>query len=130
MSLQSNVTIPILDTPITENEIQNSIKDMKKGGYDYPLPIMHLLKEILTPLLAILMNLLFYITYPIQCAKSLLFTIPKKGNLSKQTNFRGIQMMSAIACLYDRILTTRLLPWIMSRVHIKKAKVYLTICSH
>ena len=35
----------------------------------------------------------------------------EKGNLSDPSNFRGIQMMSAVACIYDRI-AARLQLWI------------------
>ena len=86
---------------------------MKKGGYDYPLSIVYMLKSMFMPMLVLLLNVIFYVKYPIQCAKSLLFTIAKRGNLSKPTNFRGIQMMPAIACLYDRIFNTRLQLWMM-----------------
>ena len=101
MSLQSNVTIPILDDPITTNEVNESIKNMKKGGYDYPLSIVYMLTSMFLARLVLLLNVIFYVKYPIQCAKSLLFTIPKKGNLSTPTNFRF------------KILNTRLQLWMM-----------------
>ena len=46
---------------------------------------------------------------------SLLFAIEKKGNLSKPCNYRGIQMMQAIACIYDRIIGVHLLQWLPVR---------------
>ena len=86
MNLQSNINIrsieSILDDPITTNEVNESIKNMKKGGYDYPLSIVYMLKSMFLPMLVLLLNVIFYVKYPIQCSNSLLFTIPKKGNLS------------------------------------------------
>ena len=52
-----------------------------------------------------------YIKYPIHLALSILCVIPKKGNLKMPKNFRGIQMMRAIACLFDRVIARRLCAW-------------------
>ena len=82
MQLKSSVTIPVLDDPITENEIRNSVQKMKKGGYDYPLPIMQILYSLFSPVLMILLNMMFYVQYPTQCLISLLFAIPKKGGIA------------------------------------------------
>ena len=46
MSLQSDVTIPLLDDPITESEVEDAIDDIKKGGYDFPLPVVHILHRL------------------------------------------------------------------------------------
>ena len=35
-----------------------------------------------------------------------------KGNLKLPKNFRGIQMMKSLACLYDRVITNRLKLWL------------------
>ena len=43
---------------------------------------------------------------------SLLSSIPKFGNLALPTNYRGIQMQSLLANLYDRILSNRLIQWV------------------
>ena len=110
--LQSNVTIPILDDPITLNEISVAVTEMKKGGFDYPLPIIRMLYSLFSPLLIVLLNIMFYVKYPLDCATALLFAIPKKGDLSRSSNYRGIKMMKAIACFFDRIITNRLSRWI------------------
>ena len=112
LSLQSEVTIPVLDDPITQSEVEDAIDDMKKGGYDFPLPVVNILRQLFLPTLVLLMNIMFFVKYPVQLAVSLLFTIPKSGNLSIATNFRGIQMMRSLACLYDRVVNSRLLSWI------------------
>ena len=42
---------------------------------------------------------------------SILTTIPKKGNMSLVTNYRGIQTQTLLGILYDRIIANRLLTW-------------------
>ena len=38
--LESNVTVPVLDQPITTYEMTDSYKDMKNGGFDFNQPIL------------------------------------------------------------------------------------------
>ena len=54
---------------------------------------------------------LSYVAYPVSLAKSLLSALPKKGNLSLPSNYRGIQMLAALSALYDRIISIRLRKW-------------------
>ena len=109
--LQSNVYIPINDDPITYKELQQASSKMKKGGYDYSLEVLKLLMSCISPLLLILFNLIFYVTYPIKFGMSILATIPKKGNLKLLTNYRGIHMQNLLSLLYDRIIANRLMIW-------------------
>ena len=89
--LESNIIIPILDDPITLNEVvSDAVSEMKKEGFDYPLPIIRIIYSMFSPLLVMLLNIMFFVKYPLDCATSLLFTIPKKGNLSISANYRGI----------------------------------------
>ena len=108
MGLASECYIPVLDDPITEEEIKCAWKDMKKAGYDYSLHIIRILVTHFSLMMVTILNLLFYVQYPVSLACSLLSTIPKKGNLKLPKNYRGIQMMKSIACLYDRIIANRL----------------------
>jgi len=110
--LESKTYIPVLDDPISQKEVLDAEKDMKKGGYDFRLSSLHTIIEVISPLLLIILNILFYITYPISLATSLLFAIFKKGNSLLPQNYRGIQMLPAIGALYDRIITNRLNLWI------------------
>ena len=64
------------------------------------------------PLFLMLFNCIFYLYYPLSLACSLLFTIPKKGNLKLPSNFRGIQMLKTLGVLYDRTLSRRLDRWL------------------
>ena len=57
MNLQSNVTVPLLDDPISQFEVEEAFDDMKKGGYDYPLPVVHMLKKLFLPLMSFLLLL-------------------------------------------------------------------------
>ena len=109
--LQSNVSIPVLDQPIDVGEIEGLIKDMKNGGFDFNLPILLILSKNFSSMLILLLNFMLYIKYPIHLALSILCVIPKKGNLKMPKNFRGIQMMRAVACLFDRVIARRLCAW-------------------
>ena len=88
-----------------------AIKEMKKGGYDYSLKILNILVQFMSPILLLLFNIMFFVSYPVTLATSLLCALPKKGNLALPANYRGIQMLPALSALYDRIITLRLQVW-------------------
>ena len=110
--LVSDVYIPVLDDPITSSEVHDSMKKCKKGGYDFPIASTKKFVQVFMPIILLLMNTIFYGYYPIKLAYSLLFSIPKKGNLRLPKNFRGIQMLPTLGVLYDRILYGRLMKWL------------------
>ena len=98
MEIKSDVNIPVLDEPavdepINENEIKVVWKTMKKSAFDYNIPILSVLITFFGLMLVHIMNMRFYVKYPVTLASSLLSLIPKKGNLMLPKNFRGIQMM-------------------------------------
>ena len=103
--------VPELDNPITQNEMDSAMKEMKKGGYDYSLNILRILIQFMSPMLLLLFNIMFFVAYPVTLATSLLCALPKKGNLSLPANYRGIQMLAALSALYDRIIMLRLQAW-------------------
>ena len=109
--LSTNTCNPSLDDPITKEELDAATKEMKKGGYDYNLDILKVLVRIISPLLLLFFNVMFYVAYPTTLARSLLSCLPKKANLSLPANFRGIQMLAALSALYDRIIAIRLRKW-------------------
>ena len=111
-NLSSHTYIPLLDDPISQRDLNNAMKGMKKGGYDYSVQILKILSQIMSPLLLLFFNLMFYVSYPISLAKSLLIALPKKGKLSLPRTYRGIQMLWALAALYHRIIANRLHDWI------------------
>ena len=90
---------------------------MKKSGFDFQLPILYVLITQFSLMLVNLMNMIFYMKYLISLACSLLSLIPKIGNLMLPKNYRGIQMMKSLACLYDRIITNRLKVWLPINVN-------------
>ena len=111
-NLESHIYIPVLDDPITNVEVTESMKRCKKGGYDFPISSMKMFIQAFMPIVLLLLNMIFYGYYPIKLAYSLLFSIPKKGNLQLPKNFRGIQMLPTLGVLYDRILYGRLVTWL------------------
>ena len=110
--LNSEIYIPILDDPITLDEVERAGRQMKKGGYDLPNGIIGPIMTACGDIIMCLMNLLFTAHHPMYLDISLLCALPKKGDLSLPKNYRGIQMMPLLAGWYDRILTNRLLNWI------------------
>ena len=84
---------------------------MKKWGYDYSIPVLKALVASFSLLLATIFNVMFFVKYPAPLTCSLLSLIPKSGNLKLARNFRGIQMLKSLACLYDRAIANRLKLW-------------------
>ena len=111
-NLESEVYVPVLDDPISSEETLDAYEDMKKSGYDYNLPVLRILLANFTLIIVSILNLMFYVRYPLSLVTSLLSLIPKKGNLKLPKNFRGIQMLKTFACLYDRVITNRLKLWL------------------
>ena len=112
MEITTDNEVPSLDQPIDEDEVKSAFKDMKKSGFDFDLSILSILITYFSVLLVSVMNAIFLVKYPMTLAYSLLSLIPKKGNLMLPKNYRGVQMMKTLACLYDRIITNRLKPWL------------------
>ena len=110
-NMHTDMYIPITDDPISAGEMNAAYLKMRKGGYDYSIDVMKLLMGSLAPAILILLNILFYVAYPIKLATSLLFAIPKKGDKKLLSNLRGIQMQPLLAILYDRIIASRLVMW-------------------
>ena len=113
--LSSNIYIPVTDDPISEAEVLTACNTMKKGGYDFSLSVLKILVSGFLPILLVLFNLVFYVAYPMKFTLSLLCAIPKKGNLSLLTNFRGIHMQNLLSLVYDRIIASRLILW--AKIH-------------
>ncbi len=113
--LHTDMYIPITDDPITDNEISNAYLKMKKGGYDFSIAVLNMLMSGFSPVLLILFNLIFFVTYPLKFGISLLSAISKKGNLKLLTNYRGIHMQNLLSLLYDRVIANRLTMW--AKIH-------------
>ena len=110
-SRQHEIYMPITDDPISDSEILKAFNEQKKG-YNYTNTILKPFKSILLPYMYLLMNTVFLVTYGIvKWAPSMLFSIPKKGNLKLVKNWKGIQVGEYINSWYDRILCNRIKLW-------------------
>ena len=113
---ECDIYIPILDDPITYEEIETEMNKMNPDKACGPdgispglfkcLPVQWLM-TILTLFNTIFRNHIYQKAWTV--AK--LFTVFKKGNRCLADNYRGISVISAIAKLYDMILCSRLKKW-------------------
>ena len=110
--LTTDEYVPSLDNPITMQEMKDASGLMKNGGFDHKSDKFKIIVNTMSPLILLLLNILFYVAYPVNLAVSLLAALPKKGDLSLPKNYRGIQMIKALAVLFDRVITKRIESWI------------------
>ena len=108
--IETDLYIPVTDDPINENEILEAFNDQRKG-YNFTNAILRPFKNELLPYVLTIMNIVFFASSTIINAPSLLFAIPKKGNLKLAKNWRGIQLGEYINSWYDRILSNRIKLW-------------------
>ena len=86
----NNYKAPVVDFSITAEAL-------KYGGPDLEeklLALTNCVKNNLTP--------------PLQWIRNLIVPLPKKGDKTKMTNYRGIILMSITAKLYNRLLLNRI----------------------
>ena len=101
---------PANDDIISEHELKIAAASMKKGGWDYSLPVLKLLMGCIPTCILLLLNAIFFVSYPLKLI--LLYAIPKKGNLMLPMNYRGIQVQPLFGLLYDKMLVNRLIGWV------------------
>ena len=77
-SLTSSIYIPVTDDPITMDEVMTTIRQIKKGGYYYPISVLYLLWS--TIAFAFHLLNMFLNTYPSKLGISLLSLIPFNCN--------------------------------------------------
>ena len=103
--------VPATDDILSMEEIGDALKQ-QKSGYNFNNTHVKPLKDMLLFSVYLLFNTIFFTTNAIvNWAPSVLFIIPKKGNLRLITNWRGIQMSEFLNAWYDRILGNRLKSW-------------------
>ncbi len=112
----TNVNIPILDDPISCEEVNTQIKNMKPnkacGPDGVPPGIFRSLPAHWLVLITNFFNLIFSCAvYPGSWANAKLVMIFKKGNRKDPKNYRGISIINSIAKLYDSVLCARLNQW-------------------
>ena len=108
---------PILDRAITVEEVEKSIKHLKKGkspGEDYILSeFIDYGKEHFKQILADLLNKLYVNGYfPEKWSTGVIVPIYKKGDKSDPSNYRGITLTSSMSKLMTYLLNERLLQWL------------------
>ena len=113
----NQVSIPVLDDPISVTEcsevIQKQLKPGKQAGPDGNSPgAFHLLPVEWIVFLATLLNLVFTSSsYPLAWSKAKLSMLFKKGNSLLTGNYRGISVIDSMCKLYDYIINNRLMSW-------------------
>ena len=71
-TIHSDVYIPLTDDNTTMNEIYESSSQMKKGGYDYGLPMLFLVLSCIAPTILHLLNIMFFNGFPLKLCMALL----------------------------------------------------------
>ena len=112
----NHINVPILDNPITPEEICNQIDRMKANKSCGPDGIPPGVYKLLTPswilLITSLFNLIFTsAAYPVSWSKAKLFMLFKRGNRKDPNNYRGISVINSVAKLFDMVLCNRLELW-------------------
>ena len=112
----TDVSIPILDSPISQAEIYDQVRNVKPDkscGSDGISPgIFSMLPAHLFLTIVTLFNRIFLGgEYPLAWSIAKIFTIQKKGNIQNPDNYRGISVTNSMAKLYDMILCSRLHQW-------------------
>lgn len=112
----TDVTIPVLDDPISPQEVDCQIRKMKVDkacGPDgltpgvFSLLPLHWVLTITTLFNAIFMSGV----YPVSWVRAVMFMIYKRGSKSDANNYRGISIINSLAKLFDMVLCRRLNYW-------------------
>ena len=110
-TVSHHVYMPVTDDPISAEEITEAL-NQQKSGYNYNNSLLNPLKDILLFPIFMLFNFIFFATTTlVDWDPTVLFIIPKKGNLKLIKNWRGIQVNEYINAWYDRILGNRIKRW-------------------
>lgn len=111
-----NVTMPVLDGEISLAEVESQIRKLKNdkaGGPDGICPgVFKLLPVQWITTIVTLFNMIFLTgSYPYSWRLARLVTIFKRGDRLLPANYRGINIISVLAKLYDMVLCNRLTQW-------------------
>ncbi|MES9881010.1 MAG: reverse transcriptase domain-containing protein [Sedimenticola sp.] len=112
----NDINIDELDMQITEEEVRAVIRSMKcnkcPGMDNLPAELFINAESILTPYIVRLFNVIFNSgIYPDLWAAGIIVPIPKKGDKSNVSNYRGITLINSIAKLFSLVLRNRLNSW-------------------
>lgn len=111
-----NIMFEELNIPITQDEIDKSIKQLssnKSGGPDNYLNEFFIHgKVIFLPYLTKLFNKIFDLGYfPDSWSEGCIIPLHKKGSINEVNNYRGITLLSTLGKLFTRVLNNRLCKW-------------------
>ncbi len=114
--LFKQVTIPVLDEPIMQVEIEAQIKRLKSNKASGPDGVAPVLLKWLPArwitFIATLFNTLFMTgSYPTGWMNAKMFPIFKRGSKLAPSNYRPINVINSLAKVYDMVLCARLSQW-------------------
>ena len=89
-TLHSDVYIPLTDDNNSMNEIHESFSQMKKGGYDYSVPMLFLVLTCIAPTVLHLLNAMFFTGFPLKLCTAQLSVISKPDNILFSKYYRGL----------------------------------------
>ena len=75
--LTADAYVPSLDDPLTSEELNETLLNMKKGGFDHRIDHFKIIVTLMSPLFLMLLNIMFFVCYPVKLAVSPLNAIPK-----------------------------------------------------
>lgn len=109
LSATADVTIQILDDPISPTEVSCQIRKLKVDKVCRPDGLSPDVLTMLPPAWLLTLTTLFNIVfasgvYPASWMRAKLFTFFKRGNRSDPNDCRGISFITAIKMLYDMVL--------------------------
>ena len=107
--------LPISCDPFTYQELLNvihTIKTSKSPGLDHIPPVVWKLPSLQVDLLGFCNESLINSIIPEAWKTAAIIPIPKKGDLSKPDNYRGISLAPVAAKIYNKLLLNRIYPHI------------------
>ena len=116
LNIVGEVTIPVLDDPISPAEVERQIKKLKVDkacGPDGLTPgVFTMLPAQWLVVITTLFNSVFMSgRYPVSWVRAMIFTVFKRGSRSDVNNYRGISVINSLSKLYDMVLCNRLDLW-------------------
>ena len=112
--------VPVLDAPITDEEVFNAVSSLKSGkspGWDgIKGSVLKALCDLMLPFLTPLFNGVFeHGHFPKSWNRALICPIYKgAGSKSSPGSYRGIALLSQVGKIFSRILARRLSEWVES----------------
>ena len=115
-NMNDNIDEDCLNGEITEAEVNAALKNIKSGKSSLPDGIPPEFYKHNSPIyieyLVALFNAIFISEmYPSEWAKSMIFTLHKKGSIYDINNYRGISLLNVLGKIFSHVLNARLKLW-------------------